>query len=498
MKRMNAAPWVLLGNLVLFAEDTAPAQLANTKIAFQSDRDGNWEIYVMNSDGSNQTNLTNNPADDVYSDWSPDGSKIAFASDRDGNYEIYVMNSDGTNQTRITNNSADDNRPSWSPDGMRIAFESDRTGNYEILVMDADGTNPSNLTNNPAIEINPHYSPDGTMIEFASYRGGLPDIFVMNVDGTNVRQLTYGLWTGQAAWSPDGFKIAYSYDRYVAVMNADGTNQTIVLTLSCCPGPSVGSWSHDGNKIVFGTDRLDGNWEIYLMNADGSSLSKLTNDLAFDDDPSWSPFLFGSITIAVSLSPSSGDGTFDYTLDFTNLTDSSQTIDIWTEVVDPRGIRREDQVVYGRTLLGGRSYSRTTTKQLGDNKPQGEYAFTAYVGTYPDEVMDSSSATYTKTSLEKGSLTEGKEIPKVFEVSDNYPNPFNPSTTIEYGLPQDTYVRLEVYNVLGERVSVLSDGLQDAGYHSVVFEPEGLLSGMYFYRLQAGNFVETKKLIILR
>jgi hypothetical protein len=89
-------------------------------------------------------------------------------------------------------------------------------------------------------------------------------------------------------------------------------------------------------------------------------------------------------------------------------------------------------------------------------------------------------------------------LPSVIVLKTNYPNPFNPSTTIEYGLPQDTYVRLEVFNVLGERVNVLTDGVQDAGYHSVVFDARGLPSGIYFYRLQAGDFVDTKKLILMK
>ena len=85
------------------------------KIAFTSNRDGNYEIYVMNSDGSEQINLTNNPADDGYTSWSPDGKKIAFTSARDGNNEIYVMNEDGSEQIRLTDNPADDGYPAFQP-----------------------------------------------------------------------------------------------------------------------------------------------------------------------------------------------------------------------------------------------------------------------------------------------------------------------------------------------------------------------------------------------
>lgn len=111
----------------------------------------------------------------------------------------------------------------------------------------------------------------------------------MNSDGSNVSQLTSGLWTGQGIWSPDGSKILYSYDRYIAVMNANGSNKTILLTLTCCPGSSVGSWSPDGNKIVFSNSSIDGNWEIYVMNNDGTNVTRLTNNLSFDDEPAWSP-----------------------------------------------------------------------------------------------------------------------------------------------------------------------------------------------------------------
>src|SRR5206468_6980810 len=87
----------------------------NGKIAFASGRDGNFEIYVMNADGSGQTRLTNNAAADGEPDWSPEGTKIAFTSLRDVNEEIYVMNSNGSGQTNLSNNAAFDFGPSWSP-----------------------------------------------------------------------------------------------------------------------------------------------------------------------------------------------------------------------------------------------------------------------------------------------------------------------------------------------------------------------------------------------
>jgi TolB protein len=114
----------------------------------------------MNSDGTNQVNLTNNPAADDVPSWSPDGTKIAFRSYRDGNLEIYVMNPDGTNQTRLTNNPAHDGQPSWLPDGTKIAFQSYRDGNGEIYIMNPDGTDQTRLTtSSPADSLEADWSP---------------------------------------------------------------------------------------------------------------------------------------------------------------------------------------------------------------------------------------------------------------------------------------------------------------------------------------------------
>ena len=135
--------------------------LDGTKIAFsRGTAESLPDIFVMDADGSNQRNLTNNPEfEDFGASWSPDGTKIAFYSDRDDNLEIYVMDVNGSNQKNLSNDASDDFDPAWSPDGAKIAFTSGRDGNFEIYVMDADGSNPQNLTNDSALNQQPSWSP---------------------------------------------------------------------------------------------------------------------------------------------------------------------------------------------------------------------------------------------------------------------------------------------------------------------------------------------------
>jgi Tol biopolymer transport system component len=123
-----------------------------TRIIFASNRDGDYDIYLMNADGSGQTNLTNNSSsDDVNPSLSFDSSLITFASNRDGDWDIYIMNANGTGLTNLTNNSSsDDINPSFSVNGSTITFTSNRDGNYDIYLMNADGSGQTNLINNAA------------------------------------------------------------------------------------------------------------------------------------------------------------------------------------------------------------------------------------------------------------------------------------------------------------------------------------------------------------
>ena len=259
------------------------------KIAFTSDRDGNPEIYVMNADGSGQTRLTNNGADDRRPAFSPDGTKIAFASDRDGNWEIYVMNADGSGQTRLTNDPAIDHTPAFSPDGTKIAFGARRDGDYEIYVMNVDGTDQTRLTNSSLSDWIPMFSPDGLKIVFASWREFNDEIYIMNVDGSGPTNLTNnGAADFDPAFNADGSKIAFLSNRdgnwEIYVMNADGSGQTNLTNSGTADVDPV--FNPDGSMIAFHSDR-DGDYEIYVMNADGTGVTQLTNNMAVDSQPSY-------------------------------------------------------------------------------------------------------------------------------------------------------------------------------------------------------------------
>ncbi|HEV2840028.1 MAG TPA: DPP IV N-terminal domain-containing protein [Chthoniobacterales bacterium] len=273
----------------------------NGKIAFVSFRDAgtsnNTEIYVMDPDGSNQINITNNQKSDIQPAWSPDGTRIAFASMRDLiNEDIYVMDADGSNPTRLTTHPQNDKCPAWSPDGSKIAFTSWRDGNFQIYVMNADGSNQTRLTNNSAAaDSSPAWSPDGARIAFVRYPtdSATSEICVMNADGSNETRLTDtpGRRNEAPDWSPDGSKIAFDSNRTgpieIYVMNSDGSDQ-VALTNDgdLNTGPE---WSSDGAKIAF-TTRRDGHQAIYVMNADGSNQIGLTSNLTSDDGgPRWQP-----------------------------------------------------------------------------------------------------------------------------------------------------------------------------------------------------------------
>ncbi|MEW5986396.1 MAG: ABC transporter substrate-binding protein [Chloroflexota bacterium] len=301
----GSQPVNLTNNL---ADDQTPAWSPDgRRLAFASNRDGNWEIYTMTAQGTDVVNLTNHPAADRQPAWSFDGNHLAFVSDRDGNLEIYTMGDRGAGARNLTRHLASDENPTWSPEGTQLAFTSNRDGDWEIYTVTVTGEQPRQLTNNQVDDQSPAWLPDGTQIAFVSYRDGNAELYLVRPDGRGPHNLTQtAAWEWQPAWAPDGRHLVFASDRdgnwELYTMAADGTVPTRLTFLAAEEGAAV--WGTNGGRqpivaistpstfpsglITFSSDR-DGDWDIYAMNADGSNLTNLTRNIATDFYSVWSP-----------------------------------------------------------------------------------------------------------------------------------------------------------------------------------------------------------------
>ena len=198
--------------------------------------------------------------------------KLLYTLQTVGNYDIWTIGADGSGNTPIITNAADDQGGSWSPDGTKIVFRSDRTGAGDIYVADADGGNQVPLTTDPATESHPSFSPDGTKIVFTR-KDPDDEIFVMNADGSDARPLTVNTVADAGPeWSPDGTRIAYFSSNTIFVMNADGSNQHELVPGGSSVGPQ---WSPDARRVLFNRNDGAAGSHPYVVNSDGTGLVKL-------------------------------------------------------------------------------------------------------------------------------------------------------------------------------------------------------------------------------
>jgi Tol biopolymer transport system component len=225
-----------------------------TRIAFMNNYDGDFEICVMNADGTGVKQLTKNSALDAYPSWSPDGAQIAFTSNRDGDFDIYVMNADGSDQTNITSDDpASDDFPRWSPDGRFIAIETDRYGGVSAALITPDGKLQATIGSVAYATFFDSWSPDGRSLLVDSNSGGDFDIYRYDLYGG-----------GPLQWNL--------------------MQPKVVSDDKAAEGSAI--WSPDGKQIAFSSNR-DGDFEIYVMDAAGGPQRQITHNNVDDIVEDW-------------------------------------------------------------------------------------------------------------------------------------------------------------------------------------------------------------------
>lgn len=301
------------------------------QILFESQRDGNSEIYLMNADGTDVQNLTQNEAVDNFAEWSPDGEQIVFLSNRDHeNGDIYLMNADGSDVRNITHNEAPERNPQLSPDGRLMVYLTIENG-FEFYIVDIengrryfltvaedtdncakwspDGTQLAVYADFTVAVINadatgyrwlsdsagtcPAWSPDGERIAFAEMiegSGGVSEIYTIKPDGTDKQLISSELEAeeivrlGGITWSPDGRYMAFSglHETHVDVWALEVATGTIAPIDHTEFDESRPSWSRDGKQLAFQSDR-NGDWEIFVLERGADSEGRnISNHEAFD------------------------------------------------------------------------------------------------------------------------------------------------------------------------------------------------------------------------
>jgi large repetitive protein len=262
---------------------TYPGQ--NGRIAFIGNFNGTWQLYTINSDGTNLFQVTNLPATELFPaawfpNYSPDGQRIAFSHDQTGAIELYVVNADGTGLTQITHDGAENLFPQWSPDGSHILFSAqyigDRFDYHNLAIVNFDGTDRRVITHSLFNDIFPEYTTDGQHIIFTSTRGNLISaLWNINANGAHPERITEpALEAGAVDVSPDGVHMVFinqggtERPDNIIVSKLDGTERKKLTGRGQFLDPT---YSPDGKTIVFSGAAEEGDpFNLYTVSSTGS------------------------------------------------------------------------------------------------------------------------------------------------------------------------------------------------------------------------------------
>ncbi|MGQ0694472.1 MAG: Tol-Pal system beta propeller repeat protein TolB [Nitrospiraceae bacterium] len=297
-KRYAGSPSVVRLMAHRFADElvfryTGEPGIARTKIAYVSEQESARELFVMDYDGHEPRQLTADGFLNLMPRWSPDRRFLVFTAYRNRNTQDIDMIELATGKRwTLVSWGGLNITPALSPDGNFLAFASSHEGNSELYRLDTRTKAVQRLTVHAAGDLSPSWSPSGRELAYTSDRSGGPQIFLMSMDGSNVRRLTFQEdYNAAPAWSPRGNWIAYvcrtpKKDYKLCLITPDGQKRVQLTT-----GPGIDdspSWSPDGRHIVF-SSTADGKSHIYMINADGRDLERITFTGTHNSAPAWSP-----------------------------------------------------------------------------------------------------------------------------------------------------------------------------------------------------------------
>ncbi len=271
------------------------------RIAFLSNRDGNFEIYTMDPDGSDKVRITHDPSGDHLPRWIAGGARLAFLSQRDseeGDWDRFEIDADGTDLERIFMKErllAKDAGmfPEIHPSGSYLVYAAERDGEQDLYLSRYDGGGEQVLAPAPGLDSRPRWSPDGSRVLFLSERDGNPEIYTVGANGRDLRRLTSNEANDRYAhWSPDGSQIVFASDRdtpgalELYLMSAEGSDVRRLTDNSVEDGEP--SWSPDGRFLAFRSD-APGNSEVCVLEIETGEITNLSDSPAYDAEPAWSP-----------------------------------------------------------------------------------------------------------------------------------------------------------------------------------------------------------------
>ena len=515
------------------------------RIAFVSNRLGSgWyhhDIWVMDEDGSNKAAITNHEWRDTRPSWHPNGDTIVFCRTHGWTSTVdYIWTVDvaiGEPSTHeLLGDGYDDQTPGYSPDGTRIVFGREIGHGWEIFTIDKGGGDRFQVTHfgSGSNQVRPSWHPDGQTIVFASLMQGTENengIWEIKPSGIDLRRVyDYGTYP---RWSPDGTKIVFesseisgSLDIYI--VNGDGTNLVQVTTSPA--DDRFPTWSPDGRSIAFASDRT-GNWDVWVTTRATETARPLKENV---------------MTELEALKPT-GDKKLDKKIDkVIRHIEKSLKDKLWVDeshIDTKRGkkvfyeekkaakdlmkLTRKPNVpeeikmalstvilklvdadsMLARTAIddaiaaGGKEkeIEKAEKEMVKAEKDKSKAKYDKAIDHYKHAWAHAQKAVkkHKEPKHEQMAISD-KGVPEGFSLSQNYPNPVSKSTTIQYVLPRDCYVKLEVYNTAGQKVMTVVDEDQEAGYRSADLTTERLSAGVYFYRIKAGDHRSTRKMIILK